>query len=175
MFINGVEVPDPPTLASIDKQIKQILSIVKPPTPATTFETPMAGRRAENVTDALLNAYLGLDADGYPHRWPGDHPGSTQDWAQHLKDNKLEWPPLDFGPEAGSPTYSDWKDWRLALYLLSQSDGLKTPREIQTLGMYAGQYGEKIVQYGWKTTTVEEWFAKIRSTNGQGGASGGNV
>ena len=163
------------TLNSIAKDVKKLLSAVVAPEAlgATAPQTP-SGRRAETVEDALLNAYLGLDADGYPHRWSGTHAGSTEDFVQHCKDNNLQYPNIDFGPsQFGHPAYKDWNDPFLALYLLSQSDGLKTPEEIKLLGFAGTIYDEKIKNNGWKKTTVGEWFDKIRSTNGQGGASGG--
>ncbi len=167
------------TLNSIAKDVKKLLSAVIAPEAlgASAVPTPQ-GRRAETYTDALLNAQLGLDADGFPHRWSGQHAGSTEDWAAHLKANNLQYPESTsgFGPgQIGSPTYSDWKDPLLALYLLSQSNGLKTPAEISMLGFYATVYQETIKNNGWKKTTTSEWFDKVRSTNGQGGASGGSA
>ena len=174
-YVNGEFVANTPvTLESLDKKLDKLIAsgaagvVDQPPA-----ETP-SGRRAATVEDALLNAYLGLDADGYPHRWSGTHAGSIEDFVQHCKDNNLQYPNIDFGPsQFGRPTYKDWNDPFLALYLLSQSDGLKTPRELQLLGFAATAYEEKIKNNGWRTTTVGEWFDKIRSTNGQGGASGG--
>lgn len=165
------------TLNSIAKDVKKLLSAVIAPEAlgAAAVPTPQ-GRRADTYTDALLNAQLGLDADGYPHRWSGSHAGSVEDWAAHVKANNLAYPDIDFGPgKLGSPTYKDWKDPLLALYLLSQSEGLKTPAEIALLGFAATGYNEKIKANGWRTTTTSEWFDKIRSTNGQGGASGGSA
>jgi len=173
-FVNGEFVNTPVTLESLDKKLDKILSAAPSGAPVTLPPETPSGRRAATVEDALLNAYLGLDADGYPHRWSGTHAGSTEDFVQHCKDNNLQYPNIDFGPsQFGRPTYKDWNDPFLALYLLSQSDGLKTPRELQLLGFAATAYEEKIKNNGWRTTTVGEWFDKIRSTNGQGGASGG--
>jgi len=173
-FVNGEFVNAPVTLESLDKKLDKLLGAGPSGGPVTLPPETPSGRRAATVEDALLNAYLGLDADGYPHRWSGTHAGSTEDFVQHCKDNNLQYPNIDFGPsQFGRPTYKDWNDPFLALYLLSQSDGLKTPRELQLLGFAATAYEEKIKNNGWKTTTVGEWFDKIRSTNGQGGASGG--
>lgn len=163
------------TLNSIAKDVKILLAaLIAPEALAASSAAPVQGRRAETYTDALLNAVAGLDADGYSHRYSGPHAGSTEDWAAHVKANNLQYPVIDFGPnQLGRPTYRDWKDPLLALYLLSQSDGLKTPEEIKLLGFAATDYQEKIKNNGWKNMTTSAWFDKVRSTNGQGGASGG--
>ena len=174
-YVNGEFVPNTPvTLESLDKKLDKLIASGAAGVVDQLPVLAPSGRRAATVEDALLNAYLGLDADGYPHRWAGDHAGSTEDFERHLKENNLQYPNIDFGPsQFGRPTYKDWNDPFLALYLLSQSDGLKTPRELQLLGFAATAYEEKIKNNGWRTIIVGEWFDKIRSTNGQGGASGG--
>lgn len=163
-----------PALTRIEKGINALTQkFASEAAPVRDIGTSLLqGRRAETYTDALVNAQVGLDADGFPHRYSGTHAGSTEDWAEHLKNNALAWPKPRNASGVGSPDYSDWKDPYLALYLLSQSQGLKTPRETKELGFGATNQDEIIKNNGWKTTTTEEWFAKIRSTNGQGGASG---
>ena len=162
----------PVSLESLDKKLDKIVKQLIAPEALSEPLPATSGRRATNAGDACLNAMAGIDYDGYAHRWSGQHAGSLEDFYLHLKNNKIEYPNLDFSPgDVGKPNYADWKDPYLALCLLAAND-LKTPAEISILGFYGTVYQERIKNEGWKTTTVDEWLTKLRSTNGQGGASG---
>ena len=152
----------PVSLESIDKKLDKLVKQLIAPEALGGGPSPAPhGKPATTSTEAYVWALNGFDIDGYPHRWDGPHAGSTEDWKAHL----------DANPK-GIPFYADWKEPTFAIVLLSQSSGLKTPAEKAILGFYATTYDETIKQNGWKTTTCEEWFQKIRATTGEGGASG---
>lgn len=157
--------PERVSLESLDKKITQLLkAVVAPEALGDTPPSTLGGRAASTPGEAVDNARVGLDADGYPHRFSGQHAGSTEDWQAHVDANP-----------SGVPFYANWKDPNLAIVLLSQSNGIKTPAGVSTLGFFATVYAETIKNNEWQTMTVAEWFKNVRSTNGQGGASGNSA